>query len=68
MMLFDVNLLVRLKVGGRCSHPGRCSWGALWEGDAVVVTGNALQGPAQLAVMVMGLAPPPLCDNLPVDC
>ena len=63
-----MSIWVRLRVGGRRSHPGRCSWGALWERDAVVVIGNASQGPAQLAVMVMGLAPPPLRDNLPVDC
>ncbi len=30
--------------------------------------GNALQGPAQLAMMLMGLEHPPLRDNLPVDC
>ncbi len=34
----------------------------------MVVIGNALQGPAQLAMMVMGLVPPPLRNNLPVDC
>ena len=34
----------------------------------MVVIGNASRGPPQLAVMLMGLAPPPLRDNLPVDC
>ncbi len=68
MMLVDVNLVVRLMLGDRCSHPGRCNWGALWETDTVVMIRNASQGPAQLAVMLMGLAPPPLHDNLPVDC
>ena len=67
-MLLDVNLVVHLMVGDRCSHPRRCSWGALWERDAVVVIGKASRGPAQLAMMLMGLAPPPLRDNLPVDC
>ena len=34
----------------------------------VVVIGNTSRGPAQLALMLMGLAPPPLRNNLPVDC
>ena len=33
----------------------------------VVVLGNELRGPAQLAVARMGLEQPPLRDNLPVD-
>ena len=33
----------------------------------MVVLGNKLRGPAQLAVARMGLDQPPLCDNLPVD-
>jgi hypothetical protein len=68
MMLVDVDLVVCLAVGGRHSHPGRCSWGALWEREAVVVIGNASHGPSQLAMVVMGLAPPPLRNNLPVGC
>jgi hypothetical protein len=57
-----------LRWGDCCSHLGRCSWGALWERDAVVVIRNALHGPLLLALVVMGLAPPPLRNNLPMGC
>ncbi len=34
----------------------------------MVVIGNALHGPLQLAMVVMGLVPLPLRNNLPVGC
>ena len=65
-MLLDVNLVVRLVVGGLCPHPVRCSWGVLWERVAVCVCGSVSRVPAQLAVALMGLEYPLLRDNLPV--
>ena len=65
-MLLEFDLVVRPMVGKCRPHPAICSWGVLWERDAVVVFGNASRGPSQLAVALMGLELPPLCDNLPV--